>query len=185
MSHPLLIFSQSDYLIQFADTNSHTEWQTVQSQINQLIWINTVCKDSAYPGSVGPGLTFYECHQPMSSLIFSENQKKTKKKQYNVLLLFVAGILSVNKVFFTFPFPLTLRTMNLKISRQYYTEQYIFCITTIKVFYQISPCLPMLEDRFLHNTTQISTDFVSNFCIADNTNTNQLYFVYFLLHCAL
>ena len=34
---PLLIFSQSDYLILIADTNSHTEWQTVQIQIRWLL----------------------------------------------------------------------------------------------------------------------------------------------------
>ena len=37
MSHPLLIVSQSDYLIQVVDTNSHTEWQTVQIQISWLL----------------------------------------------------------------------------------------------------------------------------------------------------
>ena len=30
MPHPFLIISQSDYLIQIVDINSHTEWQTVQ-----------------------------------------------------------------------------------------------------------------------------------------------------------
>ena len=47
MPRPLLIFSQSDYLIQVVDINSHTQWQTVQIQIVgffQLIWIYTVCK---------------------------------------------------------------------------------------------------------------------------------------------
>ena len=34
MPHPLLIFSQSDYLIQVVDKKSHTEWQTVQIQIH-------------------------------------------------------------------------------------------------------------------------------------------------------
>ena len=34
MPCPLLIFSQSDYLIQVVDTNSNTEWQTVQIQIS-------------------------------------------------------------------------------------------------------------------------------------------------------
>ena len=37
MPCPLLIFSQSDYLIQIIDTNSHTEWQTVQIQISWLL----------------------------------------------------------------------------------------------------------------------------------------------------
>ena len=34
MPHPLLIFSQSEYLILVVDTNSHTYWQTVQIQIS-------------------------------------------------------------------------------------------------------------------------------------------------------
>ena len=34
MTCPLQIFSQSDYLIQDVDINSHTEWQTVQFQIS-------------------------------------------------------------------------------------------------------------------------------------------------------
>ena len=37
MPHPLLIFSQSDYLIQIVDINLHTEWQTVQIQISWLL----------------------------------------------------------------------------------------------------------------------------------------------------
>ena len=34
MPCPLLIFSQSDYLIKVVDTNSNTEWQTVQIQVS-------------------------------------------------------------------------------------------------------------------------------------------------------
>ena len=37
MPRPLLIFSQSDYSIQVVDTNSHSEWQTVQIQISWLL----------------------------------------------------------------------------------------------------------------------------------------------------
>ena len=37
MPHPFQIFSQSDYLIQIADINLHTEWQTVQIQISWLL----------------------------------------------------------------------------------------------------------------------------------------------------
>ena len=36
MARPLLIFSQSGYLIQVVDTNSHTSWQTVQIQMGYL-----------------------------------------------------------------------------------------------------------------------------------------------------
>ena len=61
MPRPLLIFSQSDYLIQIVDIKSHTERQTVQIQISrffrsQLIWICTVCKGRVYPDSAGQGL---------------------------------------------------------------------------------------------------------------------------------
>ena len=37
MSHPLLIFSQSEHLIQLVDINSHTRWQTVHIQISWLL----------------------------------------------------------------------------------------------------------------------------------------------------
>ena len=52
---PLPIYSQSDYLIQVVDTNSHTKWQTVQLQISWL-WIYTICEGRVYPGSAGQGL---------------------------------------------------------------------------------------------------------------------------------
>ena len=55
------MFNQSDYLIQVFDTNSQTQWQTVQIQItgffrSQLIWIYTDYKDRVCPGSAGLGL---------------------------------------------------------------------------------------------------------------------------------
>ena len=37
MPHPLLIFSQSDYLIWIVAVKSHTKWQTVQLQISWLL----------------------------------------------------------------------------------------------------------------------------------------------------
>ena len=37
MLRPFLIVSQSDYLIQIIDINSHTKWQTVQIQISWLL----------------------------------------------------------------------------------------------------------------------------------------------------
>ena len=37
MPCPLLIFSQSDYLIQIVNINTYTEWQTVQIQISWLL----------------------------------------------------------------------------------------------------------------------------------------------------
>ena len=39
--HTLFKFSQSDYLIQIVDVNSHTEWQTVQIQISWLLQKST------------------------------------------------------------------------------------------------------------------------------------------------
>ena len=59
---PLLIFSQSDNLIQIVDINSNTEWQTVQIQISWLLQkptdLDLHCLQSrVYPGSPGPGLT--------------------------------------------------------------------------------------------------------------------------------
>ena len=36
MPRPLLIFSQSDYLVQIVDINPRTEWQTVQIQVSWL-----------------------------------------------------------------------------------------------------------------------------------------------------
>ena len=56
MPRPLSVFSQSDYLNQVVDINSHTEWQTVQIKRSQLIWIYSVCKGRIYPGSAGQGL---------------------------------------------------------------------------------------------------------------------------------
>ena len=41
MPRPLVSFSKSVYLIQFADTNSNTEWQTVQIQISLLLQKST------------------------------------------------------------------------------------------------------------------------------------------------
>ena len=74
MPHPFQIFSQSDYLIQIADINSHTEWQKVQIQISwllrsQLIWIYTVFKGREYPGSAGQGLSLQESKQRVTKFI--------------------------------------------------------------------------------------------------------------------
>ena len=60
MRRPLLIVSQSDFLMQTVDRNSYTKWQTVQSRSvgffrSQLIWLCTVCKCRVYSGSVGQG----------------------------------------------------------------------------------------------------------------------------------
>ena len=59
MPRPLLIFSQSDYLIQVVDTSLYIQWQTVQILITwllQQIWVYTFCKDITCPDSAGPGL---------------------------------------------------------------------------------------------------------------------------------
>ena len=61
MPHPLLIFNQSDYLIQIIDINSHTDWQTVQIQISWLLQkptdlVQHCLWGRVYPGSEGQGL---------------------------------------------------------------------------------------------------------------------------------
>ena len=68
---PLLILSQSDYLIQIVAINSHTKWQTVQIQIwrSQLIWIYTVCKNRAYLGSAGQGLKEWQTVKALLELL--------------------------------------------------------------------------------------------------------------------
>ena len=62
---PHLIFSQSDYLIQIVDTNSHTQWQAVQIQISWLLQKPTdldlhCLQKRTYPGSAGQGLSHME-----------------------------------------------------------------------------------------------------------------------------
>ena len=68
MPFPFLIFSQSDYLIQVVDTVHIFDDKLCRSRSvgfvrSQLIWIYTVCKGRAYPGSAGQGLidTFKSC----------------------------------------------------------------------------------------------------------------------------
>ena len=60
MPHPLLNFNQWDYWIQVVDTNSHNAKQCRSRSVgfwrSQLIWIYTVYKSRAYPGSAGQGL---------------------------------------------------------------------------------------------------------------------------------
>ena len=61
MPCPLLIVSQSEFLIQIVDINPHTEWQTVQIQISWLLQKPTdldlhCLQDWVYPGSAGKGL---------------------------------------------------------------------------------------------------------------------------------
>ena len=62
MPRPLLILSQSDYLIRIVNISSHTYWQTEQIQISWLLKKPTdldlhCLKRRAYPGSAGQGLT--------------------------------------------------------------------------------------------------------------------------------
>ena len=62
MPCPLLIFNQSDYLIQVVDINSNTEWQTVQIQISWLLQkptdldLHCLQRQGIYLGSAGQGL---------------------------------------------------------------------------------------------------------------------------------
>ena len=62
MPRPLLIFSQSGYLIQIVVINLHTWWQTVQIQISWLLQKPTdldlhCLQNRIYPGSAGQGLS--------------------------------------------------------------------------------------------------------------------------------
>ena len=60
MPCPLLIFSQSHYMIQIVGINSHNDKQCRSRLVgffrSQLIWIFTVCKVRVYLGSAGQGL---------------------------------------------------------------------------------------------------------------------------------
>ena len=63
MPRPLLIFSQSGYLIQIVVINLHTWWQTVQIQISWLLQKPTdldlhCLQNRIYPGSAGQGLIY-------------------------------------------------------------------------------------------------------------------------------
>ena len=84
MPHQVLLFSQSDYLIQIVDINSHTEWQRVQIQISWLLQkptdlIYTVCKGRVYPGSAGLGLSIINI-----SLDCLTDQTKNKMSDYTI-----------------------------------------------------------------------------------------------------
>ena len=50
---PTLNLQPVRLLDKLVDKNSYTQWQTVQTEIwrSQLIWVYTVCKDRANPGS--------------------------------------------------------------------------------------------------------------------------------------
>ena len=68
----LLIFSQSDFLIQVVPTNSNTYDKQCRSISvgffrSPLIWICTVCKDRVYPGSAGQGLS---CNPSLAFTMF-------------------------------------------------------------------------------------------------------------------
>ena len=67
MPSPLLIFSQSDYLIRIVAIHSHTNLclngkqcrsRSVGFLRSQLIWIYTVCKGRVYLGSAGQGFIY-------------------------------------------------------------------------------------------------------------------------------
>ena len=71
MPRPLLILSQSDYLIQIVAINLHTWWQTVQIQISWLLQKPTdldlhCLQNRVYPGSAGQGLR--ELQRPVSAV---------------------------------------------------------------------------------------------------------------------
>ena len=82
MPCPLLIFCQSDYLIQIVDIHSHTEQQTVQIYRTQLIWIYTVCKGRAYPGSAGLGLILFYSIIYYYIIFYSYRELKSAKDDF-------------------------------------------------------------------------------------------------------
>ena len=84
MPHPLLIFSQSDYLIQVVDINSHTECQAVQIQISWRL--------------KKPTDLDLHClkRQGISGSGFSRRWLNSKKDLFDLLLLPILGLDTVN-----------------------------------------------------------------------------------------
>ena len=82
MPCPLLIFSQSDFLIQIVAINSHNGKQCRSRSVgffrSQLIWIYTVCKGKEYQGSPRHGLIYIIASDKSGSkvTIFLVSQQK-------------------------------------------------------------------------------------------------------------
>ena len=89
MLRPFLIFSQSDYLIQIVDKNSHTKWQAVKIQISWLLQKPTDLD--------------LHCLQRQDISGFSRTRVKKKKILHKKNLLWV--LLSHNLFCFCFIFP--------------------------------------------------------------------------------
>ena len=79
MPHPLLIFSQPDYLIHIHILNGkQCRFRSVGFFRSQLIWIYTVCKGRAYLDSAGQGLTIWMLQTALDK----------KSNQINIFFLF-------------------------------------------------------------------------------------------------
>ena len=102
MPHSLLIFSQSDYLIQIFAINLHSWWQTVQILISWLLQKPTdldlhCLQNRIYPGSAGQGLRvasehrvkLVDCWSALNSLV-SYTTDHSKAVVPVLLILFVA-----------------------------------------------------------------------------------------------
>ena len=77
MPHPLPILSQSDFLTQVVDTNSNTEWHTVQIQISWLLQKSTdldlhCLLRQVMPCSAREGLTTFRSFPCMGSVGVAE-----------------------------------------------------------------------------------------------------------------
>ena len=83
--YPLLIFNQSDYLIQVSFTQIHIlndkqcKFRSVGFFRSQLIWIYTVCKGRVYPGSAGQGLSIIKIFR-MVFVLQTQNLFQNKER---------------------------------------------------------------------------------------------------------
>ena len=103
MPHPIQIFSQSDCLIQIVDTNSLTEWQTMQIKISWLLKKPTDLDLHCLQRQGISVLSRTRVKQELSQiLILTKCQAlyswKNKKKVYNVRMLFSAVVTGASRV---------------------------------------------------------------------------------------
>ena len=91
LPHPLLIFSQSDYLIQIADINSHGKqcrFRSVGFWRSQLIWTYTVCNCRVYSDSNEHQNVWFLCRNKKYIYLDTSFIWRNKKCQYAVLITY-------------------------------------------------------------------------------------------------